>query len=497
MSNTRVAMAASKLGRDKRGTPRIWIEGRKLERAGFAPAARYRMEVDEDRRQIVLKLDPAGDRTVSRRARRGSEIPIVDIVNGKALSSLDAIETLRLDFGAGRITITPAMAELRRLERNERTRRRLQDGEPLRTGSVSTGLGILSLAIHEGLAQAGIESELAFSVEIDSSYQDLCAERNPVWKPGTVAYNAPLQEFAFDPRMAGEVEQVDILEAGIPCTAHSIAGRSKKHLAKPEDDPVAGHLAVGFLAIVAACNPTMVIVENVPGYATSASFSIITAQLTEWGYQIRWDILKGEEFGCLEHRNRMVLIAATPGLDVDLPAIRPHDPQPTTLGTVLDDIPLDSPLWSEMSYLRAKEESDIAAGKGFRMQICGPEATHVGTIGRGYAKCRSTEIKIQHPANDRLLRQLTPAEHARVKGVPEAFVDDISITAAHEMLGQSILMAPFRALGFGIGSAFAGWNGNTVAKPAEPVRMQLAATPISNDNDSDSDSDTEQLSLFA
>lgn len=493
MSNARIAMSSSKLGRDKRGTPRIWIEGSKLQRAGFTPAARYRMSVDEKRREITLELDPAGDRTVSRRARRGNEIPIVDIVNGKALAPLDAIDTLRVDFSTGRIIITPAMAELRRLERNERTRGRLEKGEPLRTGSVSTGLGILSLAIHEGLAQAGIQSELAFSVEIDAGYQDLCAERNPVWQESTVAYNAPLQEFAFDPRMAGEVEQVDILEAGIPCTAHSIAGRSKKHLAKPEDDPMAGHLAVGFLAIVAACNPTMVIVENVPQYATSASFSIISHQLTEWGYQISWDVLKGEEFGCLEHRNRMVLIASTPGLDVDLPAIRPEDPEQPHLGDVLDDIPLDSPLWSEMTYLREKEKSDIAAGKGFRMQILGPDATEVGVIGRGYAKCRSTEVKLKHPANDLLLRQLTPAEHARVKGVPEAFIEGISITSAHEMLGQSILMKPFRALGYGIGSTFAAWNGQTIGKPTEPIRTQLAVKPNSNDNDQNDD----QLSLFA
>lgn len=492
MSKNSIAMASSKLGRDKRGTPRIWIEGRRLERAGFAPAVRYRMHVDNERREIILELDPAGDRTVSRRARGGSDIPIVDIVNGKALASLDAIETLRLDFATGKITITPSMAELRKLERNERTRRRLEAGEPLRTGSVSTGLGILSLAIHEGLAEAGIESELAFSVEIDASYQEMCAERNPVWHDKTVAYNAPLQEFAFDPRMAGEVEQVDILEAGIPCTAHSIAGRSKKHLAKPEDDPVAGHLAVGFLAIVAACNPTMVVVENVPQYATSASFSILTNQLTEWGYQITWDILKGEEFGCLEHRNRMVLIAATPGIALDLAGIRPSSPETTCLGDILDDIDPDSQLWSEMTYLREKEQSDIAAGKGFRMQILGPDATKVGTIGRSYAKVRSTEVKVKHPANDRLLRQLTPAEHARVKGVPESFVEGLSITAAHEMLGQSILMKPFRALGRGIGESFAAWDGLTMTTPAAPVRMPLPPKANTNDNDGTD----EQLSLF-
>ena len=127
------------------------------------------------------------------------------------------------------------------------------------------------------------------------------------------------------------------------------------------------------------------------------------------------------------------------------------------------------------------------------MQILGPDATKVGTIGRSYAKVRSTEVKIQHPANDRLLRQLTPREHARVKGVPEAFVEGLSITAAHEMLGQSILMKPFRALGHGIGQGFASWDGIAIKKPEEPIRMQVAPKRNSNDNDQPDN----QLSLFA
>ena len=37
------AIATTKLASDKRGNPRIWIEGRKLEAAGFLPQSRYRM----------------------------------------------------------------------------------------------------------------------------------------------------------------------------------------------------------------------------------------------------------------------------------------------------------------------------------------------------------------------------------------------------------------------------------------------------------------------
>src|SRR3546814_14159040 len=73
-----------------------------------------------------------------------------------------------------------------------------------------------------------------------------------------------MQELAFDASALLKLPKVDILEAGIPCTAHSPAGRAKKSLAKPEDDPQAGHLVAGFLAIAAAVNPAVILVENVP-----------------------------------------------------------------------------------------------------------------------------------------------------------------------------------------------------------------------------------------
>ena len=453
------AISTTRLASDKRGNPRILIEGRKLQAAGFLPQARYRMTIDATARRIVLALDEQGDRTVSRRKRRGNEDPIIDIANAGALRSFEGMETLRIDFAKGTLTIEPSAIERRCQRREERTRARLEAGQPLRTGSVSTGLGVLSNAIHEGLAAAGKASELAFSVEIDQEYQDLCAERNPAWGPDTMAINMPLQEFAFDSEAISRIEEIDILEAGIPCTAHSIAGRSKKHLAMPEHDPVAGHLVVGFLAIVAACNPSIVIVENVPQYAESASFAILCNQLREWHYDVEHIILKGEEFDCLEHRHRMALLATSRGMRADIPsAILQTEGSGITLADILEEVDENSPLWSEMRYLKDKEKRDRIAGKGFRMQILGSEDTKVGTIGRGYAKVRSTEPKLRHPSKPDLLRQFTPVEHARIKGVPEEMVHDLPVTTAHEMLGQSIVAAPFRALGAAIGRELDQWG---------------------------------------
>lgn len=475
------SVSTTRIGTTSRGSPRVWLEGRRLERSGFTPAVRYTLSVEEESKSLVLSVDPAGDRMVSRRTRGAGFQPIVDIASSRALSTLDGFETLKVRFEDGRIVISPTASEMRRVERAARIRGRLERGEPLVAGSVSTGLGVLSYALHDGLREAGMDVHLAFSIEIDENYQERCAATNPVWRRDTVAIAAPMQEIGFDADALRALPRLDVLEAGIPCTAHSAAGRAKKRLAIPEDDPNAGHLVAGFLAVVAATNPGVVIVENVPQYLDSASFSIMSNQLSEWGYDVRSTVLRGGDFGCLENRDRMALVATTSGVDVDLDTLAPIDPPTQTLGDVLEDVPADSPMWSTMDYLREKEARDIAAGKFFRMQIFDGTSGAVSTIGRGYAKVRSTEPKIRADFDPSLLRQLTPVEHARIKGVPEEMIAGIPQTVAHEMLGQSVLVAPFRALGERIGGALAAWSEDRPAPRGEarrPVAAPLDELPL-------------------
>lgn len=473
------ALSVAKIGSDKRGTARIWLEGRRLERAGFIPAARYEISFDEATRSITLSLAANGDRMVSRKTRGDAELPVIDIANGKLLSAFDGLDSVKIRFDSGAVIISPTATDLRKLERAERLRRRMNSGEALAVGSVSTGLGILALAMHEGLEAAGLKSDLKFAVDIEPAYLEQCAKANPAWDASTIAVEAPMQELAFDASALLRLPKVDILEAGIPCTAHSPAGRAKKSLAKPEDDPQAGHLVAGFLAIAAAVNPAVILVENVPSYMTSASFSILTNQLREWGYAVHADVLKGSEFGCLEHRDRMAMVAVTEGIEFDIETLVVPNQEPAMLGDYLEDVADDSPLWSPMSYLRKKEERDIAAGKGFRMQIFQPDSSKIATLTRGYAKIRSTDPKLQHPTDPTLLRQITPIEHARIKGVPEKMIEGLGITIAHQMLGQSILAKPFRALADHIGNALVAWQ-HGIALPKAAPRSRPAPSPLSD-----------------
>lgn len=450
----------------QRGTPRIWLEGSRLALAGFSPASRYRVQVDPEARRLTLRVAADGDRLVSRREKAGKALPIIDICNGGLLAMFAGLERVRVVFADGVVHILPVASEARRIERETRLREKLAAGQPLAVGSLSTGVGVLSLAVHEGFEAAGLASRLALACDIAPDYLAQAEAVNPAWAADTVMLAAPLQEIAFDPWAAQRLPRVDILEAGIPCTAHSNAGRAKKGLAQPEDDPNVGHLVAGFLALVAALNPVAILLENVPGYLPSASFAIIRNQLTEWGYDVQADTFAGADFNTMENRERMALVGMSAGIPFELASVERPAPTQQKLGALLDDVPLDDPAWSEMAGLKAKQERDKAAGKGFAMQIFDADSTYVSTIGRGYAKVRSTEPKIRHPINPDLLRQLSPAEHARVKGIWAGLIEGMSATRAHEVLGQSILPAVFRAIAKALATSLCRWAASCLPAPA-------------------------------
>lgn len=147
------------------------------------------------------------------------------------------------------------------------------------------------------------------------------------------------------------------------------------------------------------------------------------------------------------------MVAVTEGIHFDFDQLMPPRPETRQLGEALQQVPLDDPMWSPMTGLKAKQERDIAEGKGFRMQVFDANSANISTIGKGYQKNRSTEPKVVHPENPELLRLLTPTEHSAVKGIPAHLVEGLSSTVAHEVLGQSIVYSPFRDVAHHVGNS--------------------------------------------
>lgn len=442
--------------KEHRGSPRFWTEGLAPLKSGFKPGSKF--VVTRHGSGVLLKLDEAGDRKVSKKEYAGGkEVPVIDINSAEALQPFKGCEVVRVLFGPGQVVITPVASEVRRQRRLQRLKSKVQEGAPLKTAGIAAGGGVLSHAVHAGLKDAGVPAHLAAHNEIREDLADHASEHNDAIRPDTQMLNVPLQELAFDEEVMRRVGEVDIVELGLPCSGASVAGRTKRSLGIPEEHPDVGHLVVGALAMLAKMNPVACIFENVPPYASTASAQLIRQQLRDMGYVTHERELFGPDFGSLEARKRWCLVAVTKGIDFDFEALFPEPFAVQTLSEVMEPAEAVADRWSPMTGLKAKQERDIAAGKGFLMQVYTGTERMVNTLTKGIAKNRSTDPKFQHPDNPDLLRIPTAREHARCKGVPERLIEGLSQTTAHELLGQGIVYQPFRQVAKHLGLALKKW----------------------------------------
>lgn len=461
-----------KLGQNK-GAPRVWLEGTQTQRAGFVPGQRYNVEVQGQ--MVVLQANPDGSRVVSGKRVGERDNPIIDLNSKELLAIFDGMAAIRVVVKKDQIYLLPLASEVKKRERFQRLRQKLEKGEDLDMGSLSHGGGVLTHAIHTGLQEAGVGSRLVFANEIRGELLEHAAAHNDAWSDNTKVLAAPMQELAFDDRGVASIPKLDVLEAGLPCSGASRAGRSKRGLAHPESHPEVGHLVVPALVIISKSNAAIVVLENVPEYAYSASADILRNQLRDMGYVTHERVLNGKEWGTLENRNRWCMVAVTEGIAFNFEQLQPPSANGRTVGDVIDHVPPDDPSWKSVQYLKEKEIRDAAKGSGFGMQMLTPEDDTVPTLRKGYFKGGSPDPRLRHPEDPELSRLFSGVEHARIKEVPEHLVGGLSNTLAHEVLGQGIVYPPFRDVGRHVGDALNRFAGKAAADERPVSAVQILA----------------------
>ena len=457
-----------------RGKPRIWLEGQRLLRGAFAPATRYNLTFKDG--VVVLKAAKNGERKVS--AYMGK--PIIDL-NSKEVGEWFPVGTkLKAVVRRGRIVIRRLVSAVKALKRDRALLDKLKSGEPLDVVSMFHGGGVMSRALHDGFALAGIKTRTMLAAEIDGRYMDASLRANSdLFDSASVLVNAPVQDMDFD-----AVPQANIMEVGLPCTGMSKAGRSKGKLSSAEEHPAAGAMFFTVLEWIKRFQPAATIIECTKELLTSPTLSVIRSVLLNWKYDLFETCLNGCEFGALENRDRAVVIsmssdlAETGGFSLgDIKPLRIKEPK---LSDVLEQVHEDDDRWTIHKYLEDKEVEDIKAKKGFRRQLYSQngDAEHINTITRLYAKIRTTDPHIRHPnpEKSRYTRLLTPVEHARVKGMPSGWIEacELADSVAHEVLGQGVVYPKFQAVGAALGFNF--------RHLAEVMRPSVDLnTPASND----------------
>jgi DNA (cytosine-5)-methyltransferase 1 len=242
---------------------------------------------------------------------------------------------------------------------------------------------------------------------------------------------------------AEDVPSHDIVLGGFPCQPFSNAGLKRGF------DDTRGTLFFDVARIVEFHQPSMILLENVKGFARhdkGRTLSVVKRVLDELGYNVFTKILNAKDFGVPQNRERIFIV----GINRDkVGDVGFNFPEPLGVVTKLGDIlekrvdekyTLSDRLWA--GHQRRKLEHQ-RKGNGFGYSLFTSKSTYTSTISARYYKDGS-EILIEQKGKNP--RRLTPREAARLQGFPESFVIPVSDGQAYKQFGNSVAVPVLTAV---------------------------------------------------
>lgn len=273
----------------------------------------------------------------------------------------------------------------------------------------------------------------------------------------------------FGDEPSGDIRQVDsadipnfdVLTAGFPCQAFSIAGVSKKNaLGRAHGflDKTQGTLFFEVARILRDRRPKAFVLENVKNlvyHDGGRTFEIIRRTLAdELGYYMDYRILNAAKV-LPQNRERIFLVGfrdKAAAKDFRFPELaREREPRITDIleDRVDERYILSDRLWN---YLQAYKEKHRKAGHGFGFGMVEPDGI-ARTLSARYYKDGS-EILV--PMKGKNPRRLTPRECARLMGFPEDYDIVVSDTQAYKQFGNAVAVPVAQSVAFGVMEALIG-----------------------------------------
>lgn len=230
----------------------------------------------------------------------------------------------------------------------------------------------------------------------------------------------------------------DILAAGFPCPAFSIAGLTRRNsLGRPNgfDCPDSGGLVFRVIRITAVKRPMVVLLENVRHlvhHDGGRTLAKITGAFRDLGYAVSHKVVNSQTV-VPQARQRVFIVALRDGGEFTWPDFE-GDPVP--LRAALDDdvdakYTLTERAWA--GHVR-RAALDVERCRGFTVKLADPDRPAATLTARYYRDGREVLV----PQEGKLPRRLTPREAARVQGFPEHFRLHPSGPAAYRQLGNAV-----------------------------------------------------------
>ena len=271
----------------------------------------------------------------------------------------------------------------------------------------------------------------------------------------------PFGDITLDSTKAQIPKQFDVLCAGFPCQAFSIAGK------RGGFEDTRGTLFFDVAKIIKKHRPKAVFLENVKGLVNHRSGktleTILNVLRNDLGYIVpKPQIMNAKNFGVPQNRERIFIVGFRKE-DYEDQAAHFHYPKPLKKEVCIGDI-LEKDVPSVKYYLSTQylntliehKRRHAEKGNGFGYEIIANDeisnAIVVGGMGRErnlVVDDRLTDFTpithIKGKVNRKGIRKMTPREWARLQGYPDSYEFPVADVHAYKQLGNSVAVPAIQA----------------------------------------------------
>lgn len=253
-------------------------------------------------------------------------------------------------------------------------------------------------------------------------------------------------------------DNFDVLCAGFPCQAFSIAGK------RGGFEDTRGTLFFEVAEIIKRKKPKAIFLENVKGLTNHGQgktlATILNVLRNDLGYFVpEPQVLNAKNYGVPQNRERIFIV----GFRKDLGIEEFSYPEPANRKVVFSDVK-EERVVSAKYYLSNQYLNTLVAhkkrhedkGNGFGYEIIADDGIANAIVCGGMGRERNLVIDhrledytpvthIKGEINRQGIRKMTPREWARLQGYPDSFVIPVADASAYKQFGNSVAVPAIRA----------------------------------------------------
>lgn len=253
-------------------------------------------------------------------------------------------------------------------------------------------------------------------------------------------------------------DNFDILCAGFPCQAFSIAGK------RGGFEDTRGTLFFDVAEIIKIKKPKAIFLENVKGLRNhnggKTLATILNVLRNDLGYYVPDpQIINAKNYGVPQNRERIYIVGFRNDLNIDSFSYPEPLEEKVFFGKVKEENVVPTKYYLSTQYLRtlvSHKERHASKGNGFGYEIIKDDeisnAIVVGGMGRERNLVIDNRITdytptthIKGEVNREGIRKMTPREWARLQGFPDNFIIPVADASAYKQFGNSVAVPAIQA----------------------------------------------------